>query len=65
MTTLTNSEREQAVELAFELAKLGIARYTGRQLARHEEAHLLDELRALEAARVFKSSDELVSGEPV
>lgn len=61
---MANSQvRDEAINIAFELTKLAINKYVGRQLDKAEEQELIDELRELEAQRHFKTPDELLGSD--
>lgn len=71
MSDIADAARQEAVNLAFELAKAGIAKWMGRSLRADEEAQLLADLREKEAERRIKTTDEILGngedpeGEPV
>lgn len=60
MADLSDTQRTAALNIAFDLAKFGIQHFMGRQLAKAEEAELLDVLREREARREFKTPSELL-----
>lgn len=60
MASLNDAQRDAAINVGFELAKLGIQHFVGRKLAKEEEDELLDMLREQEAKRTFKTPSELI-----
>lgn len=57
---MSDEVKDEAVSLAFELAKFGIQRFMGRQLRRDEEDQLLQHLREKESSRHIKTSSEIL-----